>query len=535
MKEEVLIVGASASGMTLALQLHRYGVPLRIIETDRHKATPASALGLTPDVLQLFDDLGLGESLVACGHPLQAIHSRTDANRQSLTRYDLRPHRHPFVLMLAQLETERLLEARLNALGHVIERDCELLGLEPEADRVRVRLRRGTHQTLRSFAYVAGCDSGRDRLRTALGLGAGERNARQRILLADLPVQWAGSLSEGHCFIRDQDFLALLPLGNGQHRILVKSAAPYPSGQAPSLQELRASIARQRIQGLEIEAPTWRTSLSLRTHGLPMMRRGRVFIGAEATHLHDAIGGFGLNGAIAEAFSLGWKLGYRLNGGGNDGLLDPPAATQAPPLAADAASRPDLAPPLLAGHPPPYVADTGAGGDSLALLGHGRHSLLLVPPRDEPGMRAALQLLARVQHASLGLVRTYLLTDTRHAGRALPPKRCHYDEQQRLRQAYGLAEGDFVLIRPDFQIASLGRLPHCEELWNELQHLHGFDTALLPPTGRPSIACDTRNPPAPARTRKEAFHHEAPLPAPRRWPTAVPGQPGQWPDPGVLS
>ena len=499
MKEEVLIVGGGASGMTLALQLHRYAVPLRIIETDRHKATPASALGLTPDVLQLFDDLGLGESLIACGHPLKAIHRRADDSHLSLTRYDLRPHSHPFLLMLAQLETERLLEARLNALGHVIERDCELLGLEPEADRVRVRLRRGTHQTLRSFAYVAGCDSGRDRLRTALGLGAGERNARQRILLADLPIHWSGSPSEGHCFIRDQDFLALLPLGNGQHRILVKSAAPYPTGQAPSLQEIRASVARQRIPGLEIEAPTWRTSLSLRTHDLPMMRRGRVLIGAEATHLHDAIGGFGLNSAIAEAFSLGWKLGYRLNGGGNDALLDPPAATQANPEPSRP-TLPDLPPLLLAGHPPPYVADTGTSGDSLALLGHGRHSLLLVPPRDEPGMRAALQLLARVQHASLGLVRTCLLTDTSHAGRALPPKRCHYDEQQRLRRAYGLAEGDFVLIRPDFQIASLGRLPHCEGLWNELRYLHGFDTALLPPTDRPSIACDTRNPPAPARS-----------------------------------
>lgn len=484
MKEGVLIVGGGASGMTLALQLHRYGVPLRIIETDRQKTMPASTLGLTPDVLQLFDDLGLGESLIARGHPLQALHRRDGDCRLNLTRYDLRPHSHPFLLMLAQLETEQILEARLNALGHVIERDCELLGLEPESDRVRVRLRRGTQQTLRSFAYVAGCDSGRGRLRTALGLGAGERNARQRILLADLPIQWSGSPNEGHCFVRDQDFLALLPLKSGHHRILVKSAAPYPAGQAPSLQEIRASVARQHIQGLEIEAPIWRASLSLRTHDLPTMRRGRVIIGAEATHLHDAIGGFGLNGAIAEAFSLGWKLGYRLNGGGNDALLDPPAA---PHQANPELSRLDL-PPLLTGHPPPYVADAGAGGDSLALLGKGRHSLLLVPPRDEPGMRAALQLLAQVQHASLGLVRTCLLTDTRHLGRALPPKRCLYDEQQRLRRAYGLAEGDFVLIRPDFQIASLGRIPHCDRLWNELQCLHGFETALLPPP-RPAERC----------------------------------------------
>lgn len=490
MTEEVLIVGGGASGMTLALQLHRYGVPLRIIETDRQKSMPASTLGLTPDLLQLFDDLDLAESLVARGQPLQAIHRHTGGDHQSLTRYDLRPHGQPFLLMLAQLDTEQLLEARLNALGLVIERDCELLGLEPEANRVRVRLRRGMQQTLRSFAYVAGCDSGRDRLRTALGLRTGERNARQRILLADLPVQWTGSPHEGHCFVRDQDFLALLPLRDGLHRLLVKSAAPYPSGQAPSLQELRASIARQRIQGLEIEAPSWCTSLSLRSHDLPTMRRGRVFIGAEAAHLHDATGGFGLNGAIAEAFSLGWKLGYRLNGGGNDALLDLPQA------------NPETSPLLLAGHPSAHAADAdaGTGDSSLALLGKGRHSLLLVPPRDEPGMRAALQLLARVQHASLGLVRTCLLSDARHAAGALATQHCRPDEQRHLRRAYGLAEGDFVLIRPDFQVASLGRIPHCEGLWNELRRLHGFETALLPLPHQLSAACGTTIP-APARTQ----------------------------------
>ncbi|TWC41621.1 2-polyprenyl-6-methoxyphenol hydroxylase-like FAD-dependent oxidoreductase [Pseudomonas sp. SJZ079] len=528
MKQDVLIVGGGPTGMTLALQLHRYGVPFRIIEKRRPEPSPSKALSINPASLQLLNDFGLAESLVELGHKTEVINLLYHNRALTRSRFSRLQHKYPFFLMLPQPETERVLEDRLNALGYQIERDCELLGLDQHNDRVRVTLRNGARQDTAEFAYVAGCDGGLSKVRESLGLSFAGYDYRMHFLLADLRIRWPGRQEEGHYFVRDDGFLILLPLKSGYHRIVIKAEAECPPGYKPSLEEMRAYIARYQIEGLQVEDPIWLSSAPFYNRSAPTFQQGRVFIAGDAAHLFSPIGGFGMNSGIADAFNLGWKLGYCLNGCGSDALLDSynaerhlnsakllgktdrstsliarldrhqssdeqaflprmhnrdflrlfPWESSGLNLAygpADAPPLPGQA--LQPGRQLPYVADNGVGGDSLALLGGGRHSLFLVPPRDAAGLHACLALIAQVQQVCQDRIRVRLLTDASHDRLALPSELCLRDERQHLRHAYALAEGDFVLVRPDLYVAQSGQLQHSATLWDRLQRLHGFTAA----------------------------------------------------------
>jgi 2-polyprenyl-6-methoxyphenol hydroxylase-like FAD-dependent oxidoreductase len=534
MKQDVLIVGGGPTGMTLALQLHRYGVPFRIIEKRRPEPSPSKALSINPASLHLLHDLGLADALVAIGHKTEVINLLYDNRRLSRARFARLDSRYPFFLMLPQPETERLMEEKLNALGYRVERDCELLDLQEDAQGVQALIRNGESQESQRFAYVAGCDGGLSKVRETLGLSFQGYDYRMHFILADLHIRWSGAQEEGHYFVRDDGFLILLPLKSGYHRIVIKVDDVCPPGYKPTLEEIRQYIARYEIPGLEVDDPIWLSSAPFYNRSAPTFRRGRVFIGGDAAHLFSPIGGFGMNTGIGDAFNLGWKLGYHLNGYGGEDLLESYSAerhlntqkllaktdrstsliarldrhqasdervflprmdnrnflrlfpwdSSGLSLAygpADMPPQPGQA--LVAGRQLPYVADTGAGRDSHSLVGGGRHHLLLVPPSDAAGARAALELARALHRESQGRIVPLLLSDTSHAALGLPADYCLQDDEQRLRKAYCLEEGGFVLVRPDYYLAQCGNLRNTDALWDELQRLHGFgrqaDTARL--------------------------------------------------------
>lgn len=321
MDRDVLIVGGGPTGMTLALQLHRYGVSFRIIEKRQPGPSPSKALSINPGALHLLNDLDLADSLVALGHRTETANLLYDDRRLVRLRFGRLHSRYPFFLMLPQPDTEAALEARLHALGQSVERDCELVALTEEPRCVRVRLRRGDAIDEEAYRYVVGCDGGRSTVRQSIGLDFRGHDYHMHFLLADVRIRWPGARGEAYYFVRDAGFVILLPLKDGYHRIVVKGEGAPSPGVAPTLEQLRAHIARYRVDGLEIDDPVWLSRAPFYNRCAPTFRRARLFLAGDAAHLFSPIGGFGMNTGIGDAFNLGWKLGYALNGAGTEALL----------------------------------------------------------------------------------------------------------------------------------------------------------------------------------------------------------------------
>ncbi len=65
MAEQVLIVGAGPTGLTAALELSRLGIPVRIIDKQPAPATTSRAIGVQARTLELLEQRGLAEEMVA--------------------------------------------------------------------------------------------------------------------------------------------------------------------------------------------------------------------------------------------------------------------------------------------------------------------------------------------------------------------------------------------------------------------------------------------------------------------------------------
>ena len=64
---DVLICGAGAAGLTLAIDLARRGVSFRLIEKQAGPFHGSRGKGIQPRTLEIFEDLGIIDRIVAAG------------------------------------------------------------------------------------------------------------------------------------------------------------------------------------------------------------------------------------------------------------------------------------------------------------------------------------------------------------------------------------------------------------------------------------------------------------------------------------
>jgi 2-polyprenyl-6-methoxyphenol hydroxylase-like FAD-dependent oxidoreductase len=70
---EVLIVGAGPTGLSLAITLRRYGIPVRIIDRNAEPSSVSKALALWSASLEALQGMGVVDHFVAEGQRLNAL------------------------------------------------------------------------------------------------------------------------------------------------------------------------------------------------------------------------------------------------------------------------------------------------------------------------------------------------------------------------------------------------------------------------------------------------------------------------------
>ncbi len=127
---DVLIVGAGPTGLTLAIELARRGIHIRIIDQASGPSQHSKALGVMARTLELLEP-SVSAQMVEQGLPIRqaALYSGT-RQLADIAFGERIPSRFPFVLMLPQNETEHILLERLAALGVQVEYGCTFTDLE---------------------------------------------------------------------------------------------------------------------------------------------------------------------------------------------------------------------------------------------------------------------------------------------------------------------------------------------------------------------------------------------------------------------
>jgi 2-polyprenyl-6-methoxyphenol hydroxylase-like FAD-dependent oxidoreductase len=334
---EVLVAGGGPTGLMLALGLVSRGIACRVIDRAPVRSEQSRAMVVHARSLELLQKLGIADELVACGRRTMAANvfiNRRPALRVALTDAVLAADSpFPFILLVSQADTERVLEERLARLGTRVERPVELLGFAEEADGVQARLRHadGREEAVRA-RYVVGCDGAHSAVRKGAGLSFEGAPYPQDFVLADLRVDWERNDGGLYIFVSSEGLLAAFPFQEpGSYRLIASRSGVVPAGAGdPTLDEFRAIASRISPFPMQLSEPRWLARFRLHHRVANHYRAGRAFVAGDAAHIHSPAGGQGMNTGIQDAANLAWKLALVLRGLAPDAFLDSYEAERLP-------------------------------------------------------------------------------------------------------------------------------------------------------------------------------------------------------------
>jgi 2-polyprenyl-6-methoxyphenol hydroxylase-like FAD-dependent oxidoreductase len=485
---DVLICGAGAAGLTLAVELARRGVRFRLIEKLPDPFRGSRGKGIQPRALEVFEDLGIVDRLVASGGPYPPQREyRSDGSFDDTALFDPpapspeEPYQIP--LMVPQFLTERALRERLTELGGQPEFGSELTGLQQDAECVTATIASGKGEETIRVRYLVGTDGGRSFVRHALNIEFPGKTLGVRAVVADV-VATGISRDAWHRFNEGaMEQISLCPLA-GTEMFQVQGPVPLEGDIDLSAEGLTALIKERTGRAdIVIHSVSWASAFNMNARLAERYREGRVFLAGDAAHTHPPTGGQGLNTSVQDSYNLAWKLAAVLRGA-PAALLDSYEEERRPIAAEMLGLSTKLLEAAKAGSMrrgrEVHQLDLGYPDSSLSLEKPERRSGVLAgdrapdaPIRGAGGQPTRLFNLFRGTHWTLiGYEVNRLSAVKPRAGlhiHAVGPRGDIVDDRGHIRDSYGVRSGEWVLIRPDGYVGAIVNSENVDSLEKYLE------------------------------------------------------------------
>ncbi len=335
METDVLVVGAGPTGLMLANQLARSGVRVMIVDRHSGPAQQSRAMAVQARTLEIYRKLGIADQALALGR------RGTGANLWARGKWTARVplgdigqdiSAFPFVLMLGQDDNERILGGRLREAGVDIRWNTELTALVHAPDHVvaTISTADGTKHPVRA-TYVCGCDGAHSAVRHLNGIGFPGAPYEQTFFVADTVAR--GPMCEGELNIylwRDGFHLFFPMRGENAWRVIGILPKTLRDRDDVTFDEVVPSIQGEAGTSVTFDRCHWFSVYRIHHRSAERFRAGRCFLLGDAAHIHSPAGGQGMNTGLQDAYNLGWKLAWVLQGRASETLLDSYEAERMP-------------------------------------------------------------------------------------------------------------------------------------------------------------------------------------------------------------
>lgn len=325
---DVLIVGAGPVGLFLANECARRGLGWRLVETRASQSEHSKALAIFPRTLEIFDMAGLAGPFLEKANRVTSVAVMAHGRTLAQMRFAPEESPYPFVAMVPQDVTERLLVEQLRRQGGAVEYETTFVSASPEDDALSVTLdRKGEPLKLRA-SFVVGCDGAHSAVRHLLNLPFEGAQYEATFILADVETNTVLPGDEIQLCSSALGPVAVFPMSATRRRVV--ATIENTEGDAPSLGLVQQILAERGPRGIEARALNWSSYFRIHHRQVAQLRVGRFFIAGDAAHIHSPFGGQGMNTGLQDAWNLVWKLDLVLHGRGKEQLLESYSAERRP-------------------------------------------------------------------------------------------------------------------------------------------------------------------------------------------------------------
>lgn len=290
--KSILVVGAGPVGLTAALELQRRGFSPRVIDKAAGPASESRALAVNPRTLDILGPSGVTEELLAIGNPVSRLDVTQDARRLLSVRIGRLRHRYPFMLIVPQADTERILMHALAQRGIEVEWGTEVMDVAWQGDRPQAMLATADDTELLEPDLLIGADGAHSTVRQVARIPFAGESYPMVFALADVRY----------------------PLPRDAHVATVElfrggAVASFPfdaytfrhAGTSGDIVEL----VKDRRTASEV---LWRSTFHVSFRQVSSFRRGNVFLAGDSAHIHSPVGGRGMNLGIEDAAWLAYLI-----------------------------------------------------------------------------------------------------------------------------------------------------------------------------------------------------------------------------------
>lgn len=278
-----LIVGAGPTGLAAALFLHERGSSARIIDKAEQSSTQSKALGVNPRTLELLESSGVTERMLEAGRKMTAFNMWRPKRKLATVNLGRVKHRYPFMLVLSQADSERILSEALSDRGITVERGVSLTDLVDNDRWITATLSSGESV---DAPCALGADGAHSTVRKITNRAFNGSSWPEPWFLYDVSLDTPLHPDEGHAFILNDGVLMLIRIKNNVWRVV--SNVP--------------NVLERLPMDMSVSGILWQSDFGFAHRVASPLSAFHVCLAGDAAHVHSAFGARGMNLGIEDAY-----------------------------------------------------------------------------------------------------------------------------------------------------------------------------------------------------------------------------------------
>jgi 2-polyprenyl-6-methoxyphenol hydroxylase-like FAD-dependent oxidoreductase len=323
---EVLIVGAGPTGLMMACQLAIHQVSFRIIDKNTTSSQNSGALIVQARTLEIFEQMGIATEAIKEGIVADRINILYNAKKIASTQiHDIGRNlsQFPYLLMLEQSKTEKLLLKFITDRGHTVERGKQFKSFFQDKDVISTTVVKpdATEQIIKS-KYIVAADGSNSSIRNFLDIPFKGKTYSKPIFILDCDA--ISELSPGvisFAFSRTS-VAGFFPLQGGRWRVDGTFPKRLKKSKTVTLETVTKGLQRWNNLNFIMHDTEWFSVSHSNQKYARTIRVGNCFLAGDSAHVHTPVGAQGMNTGLQDAHNLAWKLAFVIQQKANPELLD---------------------------------------------------------------------------------------------------------------------------------------------------------------------------------------------------------------------